>query len=650
MRQPQSWLLALLSVLALMSTAATASAEEKIFGGHVEVGATGINTKDNAARVNEYVRGRSEDGLSFAPKLFVEGDLGEHSAFELEADANGPRDQQFNMELDAGRIFRLGFDYQVLEHWKDHETLDQMGATGRDDVLGAQPSVTTDKIMADLDAAGHNIYPLPPGVSGVTGVGGGTLPVGYDPLQAYTEELSNDYLVTRRELKSEAALVIPALPNVIFHAGMRIEKRQGMEQAIGMTKCDSCHVSAVDKKIDEVTEDYTFGATGKFGLLTVDYEYLTRTFSESGSTPSRYYEDAQNATAYNMLYEYGDYPFGRTPDSEKDSHALKARIDLPKDTSLTASYIKSDIESSKDQTQGEYLLLDGSTLKSEYESVGTKLAGKIGKNLRLSLRGSMYDIDVNGNEIYYPARDAANAAAAWPETNTDAWHSAEARKVKEVGTDLVYRLARGTTLRLGYEFEEVDRDEEELLETDTQTLKASVKTRLNKTLSGNLSYQFQKIDEPLPGAEVGIAQGDGIQDPLGSGLWYYNTADFRNPAFFTPTPPPNANPNPAIHFTSTPTWYWTDVYPNRQLESTSLPDEVHEAKLSTTWAISANKAATFFARVRQAENDEVEFEQTTYVPGVSLWYAPNGKMNLTMAYTFNKQETENQMCVGWYHG
>lgn len=624
MRQPQSWLLALLSVLALMTTASMAFAEGNALGGHVEVGATGINTKDNAARVNEYVRGRSEDGISFAPKLSLEGEMGEHSAFELEADANGPRDQKFNLELDAARIFRLGFDYQVMEHWKDHETLDQMGATGRDDIGGSQPSVTTDKIFANL----------PAGAS----VGGGTL--NYDPLQAYTEELSNDYLVTRRELKSEADLVVPSLPNVVFHTGMRIEKRQGLEQAIGVTKCDNCHVSAVGKKIDEVTEDYVFGATGKFGLLTVDYEYLTRTFSESGSTPSRYYEDATNPTAYNMLYENGDFAFGRTPDSEKDSHALKARIDLPKDASLTASYVKSDIESSKSQTQGEYLLLDGSTLKSEYESFGTKLAGKIGKNLRLSLRGGIYDIDVNGNEIYYPARDAANAAAAWPETNTDAWHSAEARKVKEVGTDLVYRLARGTTLRLGYEFEEVDRDEEELLKTDTHTLKASVKTRLNKALSGNLSYQFQKIDDPLPGAHVGIAQGDplAIQDPLGSGLWYYNTAAMNTPGDQLPA----ANPDN--------TWYWTDVYPNRQLESTNLPDEVHEAKLSTTWAISANKAATLFARVRQAENDEVEFEQTTYVPGVSLWYAPNGKMNLTMAYTFNKQETENQMCVGWYHG
>ncbi len=61
-------------------------------------------------------------------------------------------------------------------------------------------------------------------------------------------------------------------------------------------------------------------------------------------------------------------------------------------------------------------------------------------------------------------------------------------------------------------------------------------------------------------------------------------------------------------------------------------------------------AATLFARVRIEENDAVKYQQETYVPGVSFYYAPNNKMNLTMAYTFNKQETENQMCVGWYHG
>jgi hypothetical protein len=117
-------------------------------------------------------------------------------------------------------------------------------------------------------------------------------------------------------------------------------------------------------------------------------------------------------------------------------------------------------------------------------------------------------------------------------------------------------------------------------------------------------------------------------------LWYYNTADFATPT--------------ATDFTKT--WYWTDVYPNRQLASTNLADKVHEAKLSTTWSPSTGMAATLFARVRIEENDDVSYEQQTYVPGVSLYYAPNGKLNLTMAYTFNKQETENQMCVGWYHG
>jgi hypothetical protein len=61
-------------------------------------------------------------------------------------------------------------------------------------------------------------------------------------------------------------------------------------------------------------------------------------------------------------------------------------------------------------------------------------------------------------------------------------------------------------------------------------------------------------------------------------------------------------------------------------------------------------AATLFARVRYEENDDVEYEQTTYVPGISFWYSPSSKLNLTMSYTFNNQDTENRACVGWYHG
>jgi hypothetical protein len=623
MKKSHYWLLAMLSVLTLMTIATAAVAEEKSVSGHVEIGVSGMDTNDNPARVNEYVNTRSEEGFSFAPKLFLESQEG-NSAFALEIDVMGPRDQRHSLDVDANRIFRLGIDYQVMEHWKDHETLDQMGATARDDVGGSQPSVTTDKIFSDLAA-----LPTP-----VTAVGGGTL--NYDAGEAYRQELANDYIVTRREIKSEADITLPSLPNITFHAGVRLETREGLEQAIGVTKCDNCHVSATGKDIDERTEEIGFGATGKFGPVTVDYDYLARTFSDGGATPVRFFEDAGNPTAFNLLYEAGDYAFARTPDSEKDSHSLKARVDLPQNTSVTASYVKSDVESSKSDTQDEYLLLQGDTLNTEYESFGGKVATKLGDNLRLSLRGSMYEIDVDGNQVYFPAREVTSAAAAWPGTATDDLHSAEAREVTELGIDAVYRLARATTLRLGYEYEEVDRDEEELGQTQTNTFLASVKSRLNRQFSGNISYKYQDIDEPLAGAHVGIAQGDStaFQDPLGSGLWYYNTADFATPT--------------ATDFTKT--WYWTDVYPNRQLASTNLADKVHEAKLSTTWSPSTGMAATLFARVRIEENDDVSYEQQTYVPGVSLYYAPNGKLNLTMAYTFNKQETENQMCVGWYHG
>lgn len=630
MKQSRTWLLALLSALTLMATSTLAVAEESSdhFSGSVEIGATVVDVKDNPARAQEYTGYRSDDGVNVAPKLELEY-LSDNLRFLIDSETKGHRDQTHGYEIDFKRMLRVDGSYESFEHWKDHETLDQFGATARDDVGGSQPSTTTDKIMAELAE-----LPTP-----VTAVGGGTL--NYDPRQAYEQEISNDYIVTRREIKNEASLTLPMLPNITFHAGMRMETREGLEQAIATTKCDSCHVTAVGKNIDERTEEYTLGATGKFGLLTVDYEYLTRNFAEDSAAPTKYYEDAGNPTAYNLLYENGDYAFARTPDSQKDSHALKARVDLSGDTIISSSYVKSDIESSKAETETEYDLLGSSKLESEYESFGAKLSTKFGKNLRLSLRGQLYQIDVKNNEIYYPGRERVADGGLVPDANvlpfdtTDAWHSAEARDVAEFGVDAVYRLSKATTLRLGYEYEEVERDEEELGETTTHTVKAAVKTRFNKSFSGRASYEYQTIDEPFAGAHVGIAQGDlaggAIQDPLGSGLWYYNTADFTT----------------AI---TVPTWYWNSVYPNRQLESTSLPEDVHEAKVNVTWAARHNLAANAFARVRYQENDRVNYEQTTYVPGVSLWYAPNGKMNLTLAYTFNKQETENKMCVGWYHG
>ncbi|MBN1957183.1 MAG: MtrB/PioB family outer membrane beta-barrel protein [Desulfuromonadales bacterium] len=637
MKQHHTWLLTLLSILTFLMAATTVLAEEATVAGHVEVGISGMDTDDNPARVNEFVKTSNDDDSTVNPALDLGVEyLGEDVAAEVGVNFKGADNFDLELGADVKRIFKFKLDYQALEHWKDHETLDQMGATGRTDILGGQPNVTTDKILAELQAANGGT---------LTNVAGSTFPSSYPAQDLYEQELSNEYIVTRHEIESEVDLTVPSLPNIIFHAGLRIETRDGMEQAISLSKCQSCHVSAVGKNIDERTEDFTIGATGKFGRVTVDYEYLTRDFSENGAAPSRYYYDANQGNDYQLIYgtdttTFGELELSKTPDSEKDSHSLKARVDITQDTSIIASYVKSEVESSKDDV-AEYDLENGDTLKTEFESFGGKLATKFG-NWRLSLKGSSYEIEADHNEVYFPARDDGTgspiAAFASVGDVADDWHTAEASDVNEIELDAVYRIKMGTTLRLGLGFEEIDREEDELGDTETITFKAALKSRINKNLSGRFSYKYQDIDEPFAGAKVGIAQGDTYAVDDGSGLWYYDLIAGGLPTYiFDGTNDGND-------------WYWTYVYPNRQLESSNQPDEVHEAKASATWTAKANLAATIFARVRMEENSEVDYEQATYVPGFTFWYAPNNKMNLTMAYTFNRQETENKMCVGWYHG
>ena len=622
MKQSRLWLLALLTVLTLVA-ATTAMAEEG--AGHVtgswELGMSGINTDDNAARVNEYGSVRAEDGVSLAPQLDLEFEKGGF-VLELESETMGPRDQMHEISIDAGRVFKLESELNVLEHHLDHDNLEHLGATMAGDIDGDQPRVFTNATK--------------------------------DPVQ-YAWELDQDYIITRREWKSEAELVIPQLPNVTIKAGARLETREGLKQAIALSKCSACHIEANPKEIDEQTEEYTVGVTGKFGLLTVEYEYLTRDFQENGGLPTyNYWNSGKWRTGSHdpdqLLYINENLEYNQTPDSEKDSHMVKARIDLPNNTILTGTYVKADIDSSKDDEPGTYEFVGDDTLTSKYESFALKGATRIG-NLRLSIRGSQYEIDGPEYTLYFEDRvDNVdfdhNGTAELSNHNYDTiqdYESAETRDVTEFGFDAVYRIARGTTLRLGYEYEDLEREEAELGETETHTFKGAINSRISSQLNARFSYKYLDIDDPF-GADhaTGIAQGhpDATYD---GDLAYLPTAAYINN-------PQGVNTDELAEGNTAAVYYCNTIYPARGLSATSEPDEVHEGKFSTTWTPAANMALTAYARVRYEENDEVKYEETTYVPGFSFWYAPNSKLNLTMAYNFNRQETDNQMCIGWYHG
>ncbi len=168
-----------------------------------------------------------------------------------------------------------------------------------------------------------------------------------DPEQ-YAWELAQDYIVTRKEWKSDVDVILPSMPNITFHAGYRVEKREGKEQAIAMSKCSACHVEANPKKINEKTEDLTLGVTGKFGILTVDYEYLNRDFDGDAGPDYQYWNSGKWRFASQdpdqMLYINEELEYNKTPDSEKDSHTVNARLDLPANSIITGTYVHADIE------------------------------------------------------------------------------------------------------------------------------------------------------------------------------------------------------------------------------------------------------------------------------------------------------------------
>ncbi|MDH3998918.1 MAG: MtrB/PioB family outer membrane beta-barrel protein, partial [Desulfuromonadales bacterium] len=198
------------------------------------------------------------------------------------------------------------------------------------------------------------------------------------------------------------------------------------------------------------------------------------------------------------------------------------------------------------------------------------------------------------------------------------YESEEARDITTLGTNAVYRITSGTSVRLGYEYEEIDRQIDEAMDTETHTLKASARFRPAKGLNGRVSYSYKDIDDQFTNPHGNMGPTD---------------EDFRYAI------------DPKV-------WYGTGYYTQRQAEATTLPEEVHEIKGSLTWAPSPSYAVTVYTRYRTEENDLnfSTYEKDVFSPGVSAWWAPINELNLTMAYNFDKQETENQMCVGWYHG
>lgn len=641
--------LAGIAACALLAPVCASAEDGKALAATLETGAAAINVQDDIKRVNEYSTLRDKNGVNPYGKI----DLTYHKdgvVLDAESRFMDSIDQDHALSLDYKRMFRTEFSYSVMKHWLDHDNLSYLDAaippTSSYTGSAANPlPLTPDNVPAFW------LYP----VNGVGPSYGGSLttplPAGYRRQQigrasVFGEDLTPDavFSIKRKELVSKSDLTIPQLPNLTFHFKYRNEDRTGMEQSIGLSKCTSCHVTGQSRGVDENTRDITAGVTGRFGLLTLDYSFMNREFREHASAPVRIYDPALSpgaaAVGYDttvqafdnrLLYDYRNGPlrFDETPDSRKDSHVLKAKVDLAGDTTFLASYVNSTVKSGKSAEPGTFSFngSNNTTLTSSYDSYGGRVSSRFGKKLSVTVQGRaerLRDDDVALSFNTLPLVDIASFGTApnqftpSAESLNPTRHSSVSRDTLTTGIEAMYRLAPRTTARLGYDYNLTDRKNEHLGETQTHTVKASINARPLRALSTRATVSFKAIDDP-----------------------------FSNPhAALTPS-----TDNSAFTVGAGDT-YGIMLYDRRTADLSNQPDQVADGSLSATWSPSAHYSLSANYRVKAERNDlEVSnWSQTTHTPGLSVWYAPSSKVNLTFAYNYLNQGSETAFCQGWYDG
>ena len=565
--------------------------EDTEFDVEIGVGFHVTDDNDYPGKIGEY---KVLDHDSTGPDFHFSG-TAQNKDLNLNFDGryheNNDHSYQFNG--DYRRILKQNFSYDRFEHWLDHDPLENLAA--------------------------HK----------------GNATVSHEDLN-----VGRDYIIKRSEEKSDTVLNLPFLPGTQLNVNYRRQIREGHRQSLAISHCSGCHVTSQGREVDEETEDFKVGATKKFDWLTVSYNYFHREFDERGGTPENVYDDPTHPAGKGDWFDdriwYGDgvtpYPYDLVPSTEKDSHIIKARARLPANTTLFASYIYSNVENNDND------------LEIDSDTVTARVTNNFFPGLNLT--GKFRYLTIDNDDVYVDVNEplgtaGPNAGFPWHNHGLPGYgvggynsfdpdftrESAMSRDVMTLGFDARYQLLKKTSLRLGYEWEEVDRDDFAVeeggdTETETNTVKAVLSSRPHRKVKAKIGYKWQDIDDPFN--NVNGAYEDPIQ------------------------PPPAPTPNP---------WVDSVQYWERQNERTAnlsnQPTEVNEITADVTWSILHNLSLTANYRYTDKENDETDYsdwEQESHMPSISLWYAPTPKLSFNLSYIYDWTETETFTCIPVYNG
>ena len=600
-----------------------ATAPEKNYTIEVRPGFHAVGVTNSKNRVGEY--DTLDEGLN--PNLGIKGTFmsGKGNFINFGGSYWENDDNSANVDLDIQRIIENNFEYSRFYHRLTHDQLKGFN--------GVQRYQTHD---------GHTHKHIW---------------VTHDDIDA-----GQDYYLRHSVIENKTKIRIPSLPHIVFRFDYRNEQRQGQKQVMALSKCSSCHVVAMGRRIDEETVDYNPGIRATFGnarstLLTLDYSFLYRTYDQKGRTPGNWYDEVVHPNGLHVPVGYNPYtnpsvsdpghifddrvqyqddklPFNRIPDSDRTSHSFKADLwSNPIATEAYGGFTYTNVENQETSNAWDTKVFTG------------RITNLSIPNLSISARYRWLDIDnddqyVDTNEPILPSWTAQLGKPSpmpgmtyrdYYDYNPDFnRQSAMNRTVHQANFDARYRVGRHLTLRAGYEWKETDRsdwpehayspDEEYTkLKTTDNTFKIGATGRYRRA-NATIRYTHRHSTDEIVNYRA-----------AGETLFKESTL-FRKP----------------FH----PRWMG-EQYPERQarrvVDLSGIAEDSDEIFARVAYHIHPKMTAYGFFKWTDRDND-YGWSYTAYMPSVALDIAINECLSFTLSYAYYWQKYNTDVWLPIFDG
>ncbi len=549
----------------------------------LKVGAGYYTTSTDRDKTNTNVAEYDDTGGSPTGLFGYTGSFGKNF-IDMNARYTTQDDNAGDVNLDINRVFRFKMDYNKFIHRTRHDPLFQEELHGQNVV---NPIFSSEGVKE-----GAQVW-------------------------KYTDQQpGNDYQIYRQLTRMNAKVTVPSFPALTFHAGWRNEVRHGWKQGTVMTgKCTPCHIVGYGNRIDQTTNDLSGGATLKVGVVTVDYNYTHRKFDNDASTQSIHYDPvvthnpARDAIFGNRLsLVNADGIRNLIPDSKKDTHVVKARADLPGETTAYGSFVCTTMED------------DYNDLDVDQHVYNLRVTKDFMKR-RLTLSGRFRYIDIHSDDAHVTVDD--HFASFDPAYNNDmdfsfVRKSAIDRDQYTANLDAAYRLNRCTTFRLGYQFEDIDRDNLEVTDsgskdTKIHTVKLAVNGRPNTKWKYRASYTYMHYNDPFSHAR-GTCQR---VENLGVGTTPYFEVFNEE---------------------------------NRMSDRSVYPEDSHEIKLSATYMPKTTMSINGLFQYTHQNNDHTNWDSDRYMAGINFWFMPMKKLSFSLGYNYEYDRYGSYVCTDLFAG